>query len=346
MGGAMNDSHDQASGSFAASYAVDVLSDVLSSVRLTGSMLFLVDAHPPWMSWAPNSEAFRPVVLPAAQHLVSYHIVTQGGCWAGLREGPLERFETGEVLVVPHGDAYCLADSPASQAAYGPEDAVEFFRSMAAGELPAVVSEGGDSGERTQFICGFLGCDRSPLNPVLDALPPMMHMRAAVAGADRMRLLTELALCELRQPSPGSQGVLLRLAELMFVEVVRRHLESLPEAQTGWLAGLRDPLVARTLALLHGAPQQPWTLTALARQTGTSRTVLAERFARFVGQPPMHYLAQWRMQRAIGLLAEPGAKKIASVAEAVGYESEAAFSRAFKKCVGVAPGAWRQRAVG
>jgi AraC-like DNA-binding protein len=342
----MSERHDQASGSFAVPSGVDVLSDVLRSVRLTGSMLFLVNAHPPWMSWAPKTEAFRRVVLPRAQHLISYHIVTRGGCWGGLRDAPLERFETGDVLVVPHGDAYCLADSPASQAAYGAEEAVAFLRSMAAGELSSVVSEGADAGEQTQFICGFLGCDRTPLNPVLDALPAMIHLRAAVHGADRMRPLIEFALCELRDPSSGSQGMLLRLAELMFVEVVRRHLETMAGAQTGWLGGLHDPLVARTLSLLHGAPQRPWTLAALAAQTGTSRSVLAERFARFVGQPPMHYLTQWRMQRAIGLLAEPGAKKLAAVAEAVGYESEAAFSRAFKKCVGVAPAEWRQRAAG
>ena len=339
----MNASHDQASGSFAVPSGVDVLSDVLRSVRLTGSMLFLVNAHPPWMSWAPAAEAFRRVVLPDAQHLVSYHILTRGRCWAGLRDAPSEPFETGDVLVVPHGDAYYLADSPTSQAAYGPQEAVEFLRGMAAGELPSVVSEGGEGGELTQFICGFLGCDRAPLNPVLDALPAMIHLHAISHGADRVRHLIEFALCELREPSSGSQGVLLRLAELMFVEVVRLHLVTMAGARTGWLAGLHDPLVARTLSLLHGAPQRPWTLAALAEQTGSSRSVLAERFTRFVGQPPMHYLTQWRMQRAIRLLAEPGARKVATVAEAVGYESEAAFSRAFKKCVGVGPAEWRER---
>ena len=339
----MNEIHDQASGSLAPASGVDVLSDVLRSVRLTGSMLFLVNAHPPWMSWAPKTEAFRRVVLPNAQHLVSYHILTRGGCWAGLRDAPPERFETGDVLVVPHGEAYYLADSPASQAAYGPEEAVEFLRGMAAGEMPSVVSEGAEGGELTQFICGFLGCDRAPLNPVLDALPAMIHLRVASHGGDRMRHLIEFALCELREPSSGSQGVLLRLAELMFVEVVRLQLETAACEQTGWLAGLHDPLVARALSLLHGAPQSPWTLAALAEQTGSSRSVLAERFARFVGQPPMHYLTQWRMQRAIRLLAEPGAKKIAAVAEAIGYESEAAFSRAFTKSMGEPPSTWRKR---
>ena len=320
-----------------------MLSDVLRRVRLTGSMLFLVDAHPPWMSWAPESEAFRRAVLPASQHLISYHIVTQGGCWAGLEAAPPERYETGDVLVVPHGDAYYLADRPGAAASYGAEEAVAFFRRMAAGELPAVVNEGGAGVVGTQFICGFLGCDLRPCNPVLDALPAMIHLRGANGSTDRMRYLIDFALCEVRAPSTGSRDVLLRLAELMFVEVVRRHLETMADAQTGWLAGLRDPLVARTLSLLHAAPARRWTLEALAAQAGTSRSVLAERFARVVGQPPMHYLLQWRMQLAADLLAGPGARKVADVAEAVGYESEAAFSRAFKKCSGIAPGAWRLR---
>jgi AraC-like DNA-binding protein len=340
----MNADHDQASGMHAAPSRFDVLSDVLGGVRLTGSMLFLVDAHSPWMSWAPRAESFRRAVLPGSQHLVSYHVVTEGACWAGLRDAPAERFEAGDVLVVPHGDAYYLADPPGTPAAYGPAEAVTFLRSMAAGELPSVVREGADAGERTRFICGFLGCDLRPFNPVLDALPAMVHLRATASrSTDRMRHLTDFALCELREPSSGGQGVLLRLTELMFVEVVRRHLETMAGAQTGWLAGLHDPLVARALAQLHGAPARRWTLEELAVCIGTSRSVLAERFARFVGRPPMQYLAQWRMQLAARLLAEPGARKVAAVAEAVGYESEAAFSRAFKKCVGMAPAEWRRR---
>lgn len=339
----MNADHDRASGSHAAASGFDVLSDVLRCVRLTGSMLFLVEAHSPWMSWAPKTEAFRKVVLPASQHLISFHIVTQGGCWAGVCDGPPERFERGDVLIVPHGDAYFLADPYGAEATYGHEEAVAFFRSMSAGELPPIVREGGVGPGSAQFICGFLGCDAKPCNPVLDALPAMVHLRAEAGSSDRMRHLVDFALCELRAPSAGGRDVLLRLAELMFVEVVRRHLETMTSTPTGWLAGLHDPLVARTLSLLHGAPATRWTLAGLAAQAGASRSVLAERFAQYVGRPPMQYLMQWRMQLATRLLAEPGAKKVAAVAEVVGYESEAAFSRAFKKCVGLAPAAWRMR---
>lgn len=340
----MNDVHDQTSAPHAAASGTDVLSDVLRSVRLTGSMLFLVDATTPWRSWAPRAEAFRQLVLPRSQHMVSYHIVTRGSCWAGLRDAEPERFEAGDVLVVPHGDPYFLADPIDAPASYGHEEAIEFFRSMSAGEMPSVVAEGGGGAAQTQFICGFLGCELQPFNPVLAALPRWLHLRAGSAN-DRMRHLVDFALAELRQRSSGGRDVLLRLAELMFIEVVRRHLESMPATQTGWLAGLNDPLVARCLASLHGAPAQRWTLEALAAQAGASRSVVAERFAHFVGQPPAHYLMQWRMQMATRLLADP-ATKVSTVAAAVGYESEAAFSRAFKRCVGQSPALWRTRPKG
>ena len=341
----MTSDHDQSSGSVAPASGLDVLSDMLRSVRLTGAMLFLVEASTPWVSWAPEAEAFRRVVLPAAQHLISLHIVTHGGCWAGLTGRPPERFETGDVLVIPHGDAYYLADPPEAERTYGHEEAVSFFRDMAAGKLPSTVIEGGNGPGRSQFICGFLGCDLRPFNPVLSALPRLLRVRAATSSGDGQAHLIAFALQELREHRSGGQVVRLRMAELLFVDVMRRYLETLPAEQTGWLAGLRDPLVARALALLHNAPARSWTLDALAAQAGTSRSVLAERFVHFVGRPPMQYLRHLRMQLASRLLVEDSAK-VVSVAAAVGFESEAAFSRAFKKCVGLSPDEWRRQRAG
>jgi len=151
------------------------------------------------------------------------------------------------------------------------------------------------------------------------------------------------AAIEARSGRPGGENVLARLAELLFVEAIRRYLEGLPPAETGWLAGLRDSVVGQALAALHGEPGRAWTVEHLAREVGASRSVLAERFTEIVGQPPMQYLALWRMQLASRLLVDGGS--IATVAGAVGYESEAAFSRAFKKLVGEAPAAWRRSAV-
>ena len=338
----MVNSHDQSSESIAAASEVDVLSDMLRSVRLTGSMLFLVEASTPWVSWAPETEAFQRLVLPAVQHLISFHIITRGGCWAGLAGVPPQRLEAGDVLVIPHGDGYYFADPPAAERSYDFEDALTFFRRMAAGKLPTTVFEGGNGPGTAQFICGFLGCDLRPFNPVLSALPRLLRVRPATQTGDGWPHLIAFALDELRERRSGGQAVKLRMAELLFVDVVRRHLETLSGDKVGWLAGLRNPLVARALALLHNAPAQNWTLDVLAAQAGTSRSVLAERFTHFIGQPPMQYLRQLRMQLASRLLVEDGAK-IVSVAAAVGFESEAAFSRAFKKCVGLPPDEWRQR---
>jgi hypothetical protein len=214
----MTTGHDQSSGSLAPASGIDVLSDMLRSVRLTGAMLFLVEASTPWVSWAPQAEAFRHVVLPATQHLISLHIVTHGGCWAGLTGAPSERLETGDVLVIPHGDAYYLADPPEAERTYGHDEAVAFFRDMAAGRLPPTVIEGGDGPSKSQFICGFLGCDVRPFNPVLSTLPRLLCVRPPVSG-DGMSHLIAFALNELRESRSAGQVVRLRMAELLFVEV-------------------------------------------------------------------------------------------------------------------------------
>ena len=320
----------------------DVLSDVLRTLRLSGAMLFLVDATVPWRSQAPPARLFASQVMPQAQHLVSYHIVVRGQCWAGLSDEPLQPLEEGDGLVVPHGDGYALASQPDARPSYGDDEAVEFFRGMAAGELPAVVREGGGGLQHTSFICGFLGCDARPFNPILWSLPRAIHLRRVTQPGDRLSHLLAYAIAELRERGPGQRDVLLRLSELMFVEVVRRHLAQSTSEATGWLAALRDPLISRVLAQLHAKPEHPWTLDALSGASGASRSTLSERFAQLVGQPPMHYLAGWRMQLATRLLAEHS-MKVRAIADSVGYASEAAFSRAFKKHTGLSPQAWRRR---
>lgn len=191
----------------------------------------------------------------------------------------------------------------------------------------------------TAFVCGFLGCDRRPFNPLLSALPSVIHVRGMLDSwpGGFTRQLVE----ESRHHRAGSETILTRLAELMFVEVLRRYLVELPPEQSGWLAGLRDDVVGQALTLLHGRPGQNWTLESLAHAIASSRSNLARRFTELVGQPPMQYLANWRMQVAANLLVERS-DKVAWIASEVGYDSEAAFSRAFKKATGFAPGAWRE----
>jgi AraC-like DNA-binding protein len=311
---------------------MDPLSDLLRVVRLDGAYFFAVEAAEPWSVETAPARDLSPRILPAAEHLISYHVLTQGRCYGGLLGEEQVELEAGDVIVFPHGDGHLM--SSGRNLGRGPD-----VNSFAPARYPETVFLGELGPRETSFACGFLGCDRRPFNPLLAALPRRMHIRGmsdAWLGAFT-RQLTE----ESRLNRPGANTVLTRLAELMFIEVLRRYLEDLPPGQTGWLAGLRDEVVARVLALLHARPGHPWTLDELAREAASSRSQVAKRFAELVGQPPMQYLTQWRMQVAANLLAQSGSK-IAAIGTEVGYDSEAAFSRAFKKATGLAPGAWRE----
>ena len=211
----------------------DALSDVLEAVRLTGALFFIVDASPPWIAEAPDSPALAPVILPRVQHVVSYHVVTKGTCWCHMAGAAPVRLDAGDVVVIPHGDAYALSSDPASGASgFSRQEILMWFEMMASGQLPFVVREGGTGPERLGVICGFLGCDALPFNPVLATLPRLLPVRRTLTvGGDRLAALVEFAVSESREKRAGSRSVLLRLGELMFVEVVRRHLVTLPEAQ-------------------------------------------------------------------------------------------------------------------
>jgi AraC-like DNA-binding protein len=326
------------------SASVDVLSDVLLTVRLTGALFFPMEVSSPWVDEIPRATEFASIVLPGAQHVVSYHVVRQGRCWAARRGDPAVCLEAGDVLVIPHGDPYMMASAPDLRSTTPPDAVLGFFRDMATSSAPLAVTEGGGGPERAHVVCGFLGCDIRPFNPVLEALPPALYLqrRTGATGDDRVSQLVELALAESRERQSGTRCVLLHLSELLFVEVVRRYLNSLTSEQTGWLAGLRDPIAGHALALLHNRPSDEWSLERLAREIGISRSSLAERFSGVIGQPPMHYLTRWRMQLACRLLRDDAAK-VSAVALDVGYQSEAAFSRAFKTLVGTSPAEWRRR---
>lgn len=319
--------------------SADVLSDVLSAVRLTGAVYFDFDLSSPWVAETPPAREIAATVMPGAQRVIEYHVIAQGACWGHAVGQEPFRMQEGDLFVLPQGDAHVLSSAPGMR---GTPDLSKFARRST--PLPLVYEMGGGGPERARLVCGFLGCDERPFNPLLTALPPVIHLPAGGEGAttEWLGMLLNIALKESGSARAGAENILARLSELMFVEAIRRYIETLPSAQTGWLAGLRDPVIGQALAALHGEPREAWTVEALARIVGVSRSVLAERFTEMVGQPPMQYLALWRMQLASRLLAEGG--QVAAVAGAVGYESEAAFSRAFKKLVGQAPGTWRRSA--
>ena len=337
--------HDPASQSLAppsGGTASDPLSDVLQTVRLNGALFFRVEASRPWCVDVPEAGAFQELVLPGSTAIVSYHVVLAGTGWVIMAGEEPVRFETGDVLIFAHGDAYSLKSDPEAPPEYSEDATVAFFGEMAAGRLPFDVVEGGGAPPPTRYVCGYLGCDAGPFNPVLDALPAFLRVARSTAGPDLLDRLLDFILAP-DLGDPGSANVRLRLCELVFVEALRRHLGSLPASASGCLAGLRDPIVGRALALLHAKPAQSWTVADLARAAGTSRAVLAARFAERVGMPPIQYLASWRMQLAAQKLDEPDAR-VSFIAHEVGYESEAAFCRAFKKVTGVPPAKWRKRA--
>lgn len=311
---------------------MDPLSDLLRVVRLDGAFFYAVEGTGSWSIDTVPVRELTPRIMPHAEHLIAYHVITQGRCYGGLTGEDQIELVQGDVIVFPHGDAHIMSSGQGLRVA----SHVHATSSTGYGQI--VVLGDRDSRE-VSLVCGFLGCDRRPFNPLLSALPRRMHMRGmSSAWLDGFtRRLTE----ESRLGRPGADSVLTRLAELMFIDVLRRYLEDLPAGQTGWLAGLRDEIVGRVLRLIHGQPGHPWTLEELAREAASSRSNVARQFALLVGQPPMQYLSQWRMQVAANLLSQSGAK-IAAIGTEVGYDSEAAFSRAFKKATGLAPGAWRE----
>ena len=309
---------------------MDALSDLLRVVRLDGAFFYAVEAAEPWGVESAAAPELAPRILPGAEHLIAYHILTKGRGFGGLIGEEQVELAPGDVIVFPHGDANLMSSDRDVRIA-------PHVNTSAPARYPDTVLLG-EGPRATSFVCGFLGCDRRPFNPLLAALPRVMHVRGMSEGwlGGFIRQLTE----EARLRRAGGEEVLTRLAELMFIEVLRRYLEHLPAGQTGWLAGLRDEVVGRALTLLHGQPGHPWTLVELAREAASSRSNLAKRFGEFVGQPPMQYLARWRIQVAANMLAQSGAK-VSAIGSEVGYDSEAAFSRAFKKETGLAPGAWR-----
>lgn len=316
----------------------DVLSDVLRAVRLTGALYFDFDLSVPWVAESPPAREIAGIVMPGAQRVIEYHLIARGTAWGhAVGQEPI-RLGEGDLIVFPQGHAHVLSSAPGMR---GDIDLSLFVRKST---LPLCYEIGGGGAERARIVCCFLGCDERPYNPLLGALPPVIHIPAASpdAKAGWLGTLMNMAAAESGSERPGAENVRERLSELMFVETIRRYIETLAPAETGWLAGLRDPVVGRALAALHGAPRKSWTVEGLARDVGVSRSVLAERFTAMVGQPPMQYLALWRMQLASRLLIEGG--QVAAVSAAAGYASEAAFSRAFKKLVGQAPAAWRRGA--
>lgn len=336
---------------------VDVLSDVLRVVRLSGAVFFTADFSSPWAIESPMPDMLAAAVAPQAECIVLFHILVEGACEVVCPRHPTTMMAAGDVVVFPRGDQHVMR----SHATASTTPITTMFTPGAHDEPPQLSFGGG--GHTSRFVCGYLNCDQQ-FRPLVDALPTMLLVRsrdeyAAIDAidADGVRASTlphgsgtwlgttlKYTVNEARVARPGNAAMLGRLTELMFVEILREYMQRLPTAHGGWLAAVNDPQVGRALRLMHEHPARDWTVDELAREVAVSRSVLAQRFADLVGETPMRYLATWRMQLAKQMMRD-GAANIQDVANRVGYESEAAFNRAFKRATGSPPATWRKGAL-
>jgi AraC-like DNA-binding protein len=320
---------------------LDVLSDVLRVVRLSGAVLFRGDFSAPWAVRTPEPTELARMLLPGARQLLLFHLVAEGRCWIKLdKEGPLQ-FEPGDIAVFPYGDTHVMASDPSIE----PTPCAGLLQAAASREGLPIVAHGG-GGEPTRMVCGFVHCDELLFNPLCRGLPPIIHVRTGAEQATTLLAATARHIIGEAQTAQAGTGCLLaRLSELLFIEVLRRWMAGLAPQTVGWLSALNDPTVGRALQLMHANPAEPWTVDRLAHQVGASRSLLADRFRSLLGQPPMHYLTCWRLQLAADML-RSGDHGMAVIADRVGYESEAAFNRAFKRYAGQPPATWRARRLG
>src|SRR6201997_2216034 len=317
---------------------MDALSDVLRVAHLTGGVFLHADFTAPWCMDARVAPEHCAPALGPTSHLILYHYVVEGELHirVGGEDGEEIVLGVGDVVLLPRNDLHLLG----SDLNLPPVAGGDIIQPSKDGGLFTIHHGGG--GKRTRMICGYLGCDGAEDNPVISTLPSLLKLDAEQGGAaEWIRSTFQYAAEEVAAGRPGSETVLAKLSELLFVEAVRRYAEALPQGQTGWLAGLHDPHIARALALLHSDITRPWTVDDLSREVGLSRSALPDRFIRLIGLPPIHYVANWRMQVATQKLRNTSAS-FAQIADLVRYESEAAFSRAFKKAVGMAPATWRR----
>lgn len=315
---------------------MDAFSEILSRVRLDGAVFFSAEFSAPWGFSAPASGEYADDLAPGAEHLLLYHFLVDGRALVQTHDGLLMELHSGDIVVFPHGDPHqIMSDRTMSPPfpSYGINDKVR------ARDLTPLHAGGG--GETSRFVCGYMTCDPHLSRPILSGLPAAFKVNIRT---DRSGHWLENSILHLVEEAAsrrvGSDAMLAKLSEALFVDTLRRYVAGLSEHQTGWLAGVRDPIVGRSLALLHSRIAHPWTIAALAEEVGISRSALVERFTTYLSEPPMAYMTRWRLQLAARSL-QKTSRGVAEIAADVGYESEAAFNRAFKREFGQPPGRFR-----
>jgi len=315
---------------------VDAFSEILSGVRLTGAVYFNAELSAPWGFSAPASKKLTEAFAPGAEHIVNYHLLIEGRAAVELLDGQATELTAGDIVIFAHGDAHHMSSGKDATRPFPNYGIDEKIRTRELSPLRA-----GGGGNVTRFVCGYMSCDPYLSRPILSGLPSLLKVNIR---ADRSGHWLESSILHLVDEAAsgrvGSDAMLAKLSEALFVDTLRRYVHGLPEQQTGWLAGTRDPVVGKSLGLLHSRIAHPWTIADLADQVGISRSALVERFTKYVSEPPMTYLTRWRLQLAARSL-EKTSRGVAEIAADVGYESEAAFNRAFKREFGLPPGRYR-----
>ena len=316
---------------------MDAFSEVLSGVRLKGAMFFSAEFSAPWRLSTPHGRVLAPALAPDAPHILVYHFVVEGTARARVEGGTDVELSPGDIVVFPHGDPHHLSAGPVTN----PVESAALLQRIAAGDLSPMQAGGG--GAITRFVCGYLTFDPLLCGPIIESLPTILRVNVRTDRAGHWLEQSILHLLEeAASDRAGSDAMLAKLSEALFVDTVRRYVAGLPDQTTGWLAGARDPVVGKSLALLHKRPEHPWTIAELATTVGVSRSALVARFTRYLPDPPMAYLTGWRLRLGAQALTS-SSKGVADVAAAVGYESEAAFNRAFKRVFGVPPAQYRRQ---
>ena len=318
---------------------MDALSDVLISLRLEGAVYINAEFTAPWCVQSKFGLASVRARLAGAEHVLFFHFLTEGRCKVRLADS-MEALDVaaGDLVVFPNEDKHVMG----SDLHLAPVETASLIGPNAAVETDLIQMRHGGGGAATRFVCGYLACSRSVCRPLLEALPRVLRIPIGEGPASALlRDLLRVGVLESSMSRPGAQSMLAKLSELMFVDALRRYIENMPPGGKGLLAGVRDAHVGRALALLHAKPDRPWTVDELAREVALSRSAFAERFTALVAEPPIQYLMRWRLALAAQKL-RSGREAIARVAEHSGYESEAAFSRSFKREFGMSPAAWRK----
>jgi AraC-like DNA-binding protein len=316
---------------------MDALSEVLKVVKLESAFFYNGEFSAPWRVRSPESCKLAPFFVKPSGHVIVYHLLLQGRAYAETRDIRL-LLHPGDIVVFPHGDSHIVESGPAP---YTIDTEAELQRILAHG---LKVSRLGGGGEVSHFVCGFMACEPRLSQVFLAGLPPLfkVSIRDDPQGA-WLENSIQHSITQTGDGQAGSEAVLAKLSEMLFVETLRRYIVQMPAQQTGWLAGARDPEVGKALALIHSRPADPWTLTDLATAVGLSRSVLAQRFHDYLGEPPFAYLTRWRIQMGAQMLASTN-YSVAQIASEVGYESEPAFNRAFKRVFGQPPARYRAAA--